>query len=186
LKYLVLAAGILLLLAVASPYLVFIGYWVSWDVYYRFVPVYSASYRIPVNDTTVKLELWSTTGDNDSGRYLTLTSPRGSVRYNMTDFDWAHRARTGLYLVGDGNLAVLGPDDDILISTELKISRAFRLPSDDWIYLGAFDFVSSAVKGHDRDLGFIPAAEQKECIPTYSDQRYDFQPRNSARKNRCP
>ena len=181
----------LLLLALASPYLMLIGHFIAWGTYYTFVPVHSASYRVPGTDTTVKLELWSTTGDGDSGRYLTLTSSRGSVKYNMPGFDWAHRARTSLYLdlAGDENLAVLGPDDDILISNELKISRAFRVPSEDWIYLGAFDFVPPAVQGHDRDLGFVPAGgqnEQKECIPTYRDQRYDFEPRNSARQNRCP
>lgn len=145
-----------------SPFLLLGALLTGFVLYYTYVPAFSASVRIAANDATVRLEFFRTDGPKESGRYLTFTSPHGRVSYNMPGWDWAHRARTGVYLTEGKNIAILGPDgEDILIDADrLKVSRAFGASSGDWTYLGAFDFVQPVIGGHDRDFRFIPATEQ--------------------------
>ena len=179
-------------LVLAWPFLLIAAALIGWVTYTNFVPAFSASVPLPQVATTLQLEFFRVNellggGLIQSGRYLTLTSPRGRVTYNMPGWDWPHRARTSVYVTQDKKFAVLGPDEeDILIDTEQsKISRAFRIPSQDWTYLGAFDFVQPVIGGYDRNLRFIPAAEQDECVPTDSLANETW-PRNEQRKERCP
>jgi hypothetical protein len=179
-------------LMLASPLLLFVGPFAIWLTYQAFVPAYSASFT----ERGVTLELQFFRGNDifsdglaSSGRYLTLTSPNGRVRYNMQGWDWIHRARTSIYATESGNFAVLGPDyDDVLIDTgRLVTSRAFRVASQNWTYLGAFDFAEAQSGGHGKTLRFIPATEQAECVPTgpLSDGEA-WWPRAAARNQRCP
>jgi hypothetical protein len=184
-------------IVLASPFLVAVAVLgapvVGWVAYSLLVPAYSARFQIPESGTTVGLEffwandLWRD-GLSEKTRYITVTSPRGTVKYSMDGWDWAHRARTSVYVTNDEkSLAVLGPDhEDVVIDIEqLKVSRAFRITSQDWTYLGAFDFVPSVIRGRDRTFRFIPASEQAECVPTEPNGSKLWAPRNSARKSRC-
>ena len=183
------AAGYLVLLA--SPFVLLGAVLSGWLIYAAIVPVFAASSEIQENDSTVRLEFFRVNdlfgdGLQKSGRYLTITSPHGHIAYNMPGWDWAHRARTSLYLTGSKGIAILAPDgEDILIDVDRsKISRAFRISSGDWTYLGAFDFVQPIIGGHVRSLRFIPALEQDECVldalPIQGKLRAD------ARKEVCP
>jgi hypothetical protein len=179
-------------LILASPFLLFGAPLAAWLIYQALVPVYSAS--LTEKDVTLKLEFFRANdlfgdGLDSSGRYLTLTSPNGRVRYNMQGWDWIHRARTSVYATQGGNFAVLGPDyDDVLIDIgQLATFRAFRVASQDWTYLGAFDFAPAQAGHRDRGLRFIPATEQAECVPTAPLSNSEaWWPRGAARKQRCP
>jgi hypothetical protein len=166
-----------------------------------FFPVYSAELNIRERDATVAVSLYRIEShtepqikdSDESGRYLTVHTSKGSLTQMMCGYDWAHNARTGVYLVGDKDIAVVGVDEcDYLITLDpLKISRAKNLPSDSWVYLGAFDWVIRVVGarpgrsqwGNIPFFRFISVNEQPECIsgsPSASTVR------NSARKHRCP
>lgn len=167
-----------------------------------FVPAHSVEQHVRELDATITFSLYriedrpdGVISENDeSGRYLTVRTSKGSVTQMMCGFDWAHRARTGLYLVGDRDIAVVGVDGcDYLISTDrLTISRARDMQSDEWVYLGAFDFVNRVVAarpgrsqwGNIPFLRFIPAAEQKECVVDGSPLRWSV--RNAFRTGGCP
>jgi hypothetical protein len=183
------AAGYLILLA--SPFLLLGAVLVGWLIYGALVPVFAANSSIQENDSTVRLEFFRVNdlfndGLQKSGRYLTITSPHGRIAYQMPGWDWAHRARTSLYLTGSKDIAILGPDgEDILIDVDRsKISRAVRISSGDWTYLGAFDFVQPVIGGHVRSLRFIPALEQDECVLDALPMQ--GKPRADARKELCP
>jgi hypothetical protein len=178
-------------LILISPFMVGCALLIGFVLYHVFVPVFSENFRIPGYDVTVRLEFFRTNdtfrdGMQESGRYLTLTTSHGRIVYNMPGWDWPHRARTSLYLADGKSIAILGPDgEDILIDTDqLKVSRAFRIPSDDWTYLGAFDFVQPIVGGYDRSLRFIPAAKQAECVPQHPPNQWVV--RAATRQSRCP
>jgi hypothetical protein len=173
-----------------SPFLLVGALLVCFLLYTALVPAFSASFRIPGNDATVRLEFFRindlfSDGLQASGRYVTFISPHGRVEYNMPGWDWIHRARTSVYLTEAKNIAILGPDgEDILVDADqLKISRAFRVSSEDWTYLGAFDFVQPIIGGYVRSLRFIPATEQEECVPQNSSNEGAV--RAAARQSRC-
>jgi hypothetical protein len=159
---------------------------VAANVYTEMVPAYSAAIHIKEIDATVALRFyWVWDGAKDEGRYLSVRAPSGGAALNICGFDWAHWARTSVYLTEERAVAVLGPHycDYILRSPYRTIDRAFRVPSDSWIYLGAFDFRGS---GSRHILRFIPAMEQRECIPmSGQDIGGDWAPRNGARAVRC-
>jgi hypothetical protein len=155
-------------------------------IYTELVPAYSAEVYIKEIDATVAHKFyWVWDEMKNNGRYLTVRALSGGVTANICGFDWAHWARTSVYLTEDRAVAVLGPQqcDYIVRPPYRTMDRAFRLPSDHWTYLGAFDFDSS---GSHRVLRFIPALEQRECIPMRGEHiGDDWSPRNGARKERC-
>jgi hypothetical protein len=159
---------------------------VSAILYIDLVPAYSADVRIAEINATVTLRFyWVWDEMKDNGRYLTVSAPAGHVTANICGFDWAHWARTSVYLTEDHAVAVLGPQecDYIVRPPYRKVDRAFRTASENWTYLGAFDFGSS---GGRRILRFIPASEQRECIPMRGEPTaYEWAPRNQARRDRC-
>ena len=162
----------------------------AWIVYGAIVPAQSASTVIAEVLTTLTLRFYYTwDGDNDdSGRYLHVTGPAGHLRVKLTAFDWAHNARTSLYLTPRREIGVLGPmGDDYLISLDPLGSRDrwVRGPSDDWTYLGAFDYDYRLPARDGNRLRFFSAAEQIECIPMLGGQIGDYLPRTAARRNRC-
>jgi hypothetical protein len=173
----------------ATPFLLLGAVLLGWMAYAAVVPVFAADSRIPENDSTIRLEFFRVNdlfsdGLHKSGRYLTVSSPHGRIAYNMPGFDWAHRARTSIYLTGSNGIAVLGPDgEDIVVDVDRsKISRAFRISSGDWTYLGAFDFVQHG--SHTRSLRFVSALEQEECV--LDTLPLQGKPRADARKEICP
>jgi len=173
-----------------SPFLLLGALLTGFLLYNAFVPAFSASFRVPAKDATVRLEFFRTNdlfsdGLQESGRYLTFISTQGRVAYNMPGWDWVHRARTSVYLTESKSIAILGPDgeDIVLDADQLKISRAFRISSSDWTYLGAFDFVQPIVGGYERSLRFIPATEQEECVPQHPPNERVV--RAAARQSRC-
>jgi hypothetical protein len=151
------------------------------------VPDHTATARIPDLDTDLTLRFYSTWADNDSGRYLYINTPRGKIKIYMTAFDWAHNARTSIYLTPERRIAVLGPmGDDHLVSVDTLTTSnvAAASESEKWAYIGAFDF-QFAEDGR-RPLRFVSAAEQAECIPMRwerPDQTYKV--RASVRQNNC-
>ena len=171
--------GIAILL---SPVVLVICVW----LYTSYVPAHSAEVHIAEADATVRLDfywVWDEMADN--GRYLTVTTPVGWIRQNVCGFDWAHWSRTSVYLTETRGIAVLGPDHcDYLFRLPLhKIERAFQVPSEGWIYLGAFELRSDGML---RRLRFVPATEERECIPMPGGSLwYDWAPRNQARRARC-
>jgi hypothetical protein len=125
------------------------------------VPVHSASTTIPDLETGLTLRFYSTWSDADSGRYLYVDTPRGGIRIYMTAFDWAHHARTNVYLTPERKIAVLGPSgDNYLVSLDPLTTNVAAGVSENWTYLGAFDF--QPAETGERPLRFISAAEQSQ------------------------
>jgi hypothetical protein len=156
-----------------------------------FFPAHSAEFYVKERDVTVTLafyDLWSSPGpqyaEEDGSRTLTLRTPDGRVTHWICDDDWMRRSRTSLYLVGDHDFAVVGPNGcDYLITTRpMAVSRAREERSRDWIYLGAFDFVDDRVSPGHQSLQFFPAFEEQECI---EGQVQSFTVRNDARRDSC-
>ena len=132
------ALTVLVLIIVGVPLVCLAAYLVYWSV----VPPYSATMQIPELRTTLTLRffyIWDE--QTDHGRYLIIQTPRGHIKIAMTAFDWAHNSRTSVYLTPAREIAILGPmGDDRLVSLETLTTKNARGPSDDWTYLGAFDF----------------------------------------------
>ena len=180
------------LVAVALTIVVIpLAYLGAWLVYMSVVPPYSATMEVPELKTAVTLRfyyIWDVQGDQ--GRRLTIQAPPGNTTIKMYAFDWAHNSRTSLYLTSERELAILGPmGDDRLVSLDTLIRKNARGPSDDWTYLGAFDFADflepdplSNIARRWRELRFISATEQAECIPMRGDTIYQWQVRNNARQ----
>jgi hypothetical protein len=127
-------------------------------------PVHSASVFIPELNATIKLEfymVWDET--QESGRYLTVSSQKASVRSVIDGFDWFHNARTSIYQTPDQKIVVLGPmEADYIIDPQLGELKDLSpyTSSVGWKYIGAFDF-----GGTGPTLQFFPASRQPECIP---------------------
>jgi hypothetical protein len=146
-------------------------------------PAESAEVFFPELELTVKLQFYYTWGDNDSGRYISVTNRNGNVRGKIDGWDWAHNARTSIYVTSEGNVAILGPaQSDYIVDNktqQLKYLWGAGKSSEIWKYMGAFDFGEKA-------LHFFPAADQKECIPMRME--YDLDPslpRNQYRREAC-
>jgi hypothetical protein len=160
-------------------------------LYIEFVPAYSSSSIIPETDTAVSVKFyWVEDEMKDNGRRVTIRSPEGTITRKMCGYDWAHWARTGVYRTERG-IAVLGPRGcDYLFSLHpLAETASAGNSSDQWIYLGAFDFVGYPRGTADpRRLRFISASEQAECIEMATEQFKASEPtaRNHVRRMRCP
>jgi hypothetical protein len=154
-------------------------------VYAFFFPAYSASVVIPELQARVLLRFYYVQND-ESGRHLTVATPRGDVTIGMTAFDWAHNSRTSIYLTPDSKLAVLGPaGDDYLVSfnpSPMNAGPPVGVESNEWVYLGAFDYDLS---GGARTLRFLTAQEQGECIPMVGVATKATDTRPNARQSRC-
>jgi len=151
-------------------------------VHSKIIPAKSGEVFFPEVETTVKLQFYYTWGD-ESGRFVTITTPNGTVRGNIEGWDWAHYARTSIYVTPEGNVAILGQaqDDYIVDSKTLQLTQLLsgRGSSDRWKYIGAFDNGKPS-------LHFYPASEQRECIPMLREYHLDLAlPRNEYRKPRC-
>jgi hypothetical protein len=150
------------------------------------VPAHSASTTIPDLETDLTLRFYYTWDENtDAGRYLYVNTPRGRTRIAMTAFDWAHNSRTSIYLTPEREIAVLGPSgDDYLVSLDPLTTKVAAGVSENWAYLGAFDFQLTEDGG--RPLRFVSAAEQAECIPMLSEGPYQADKvRTIARQRNC-
>src|SRR3974390_3575165 len=81
-------------------------------LYTKLVPAYSAEIYIKDIDATVALKFYRVWDEmKDNGRYVTVRAPSGRVTPNVCGFDWAHWARTSVYLTDDRGGAVLGPEE---------------------------------------------------------------------------
>lgn len=161
-------------------------------VHSALVPAHSASTTIPDLKTELTLRFYYTWDEStDSGRYVYVDTPRGRIRVHMTAFDWAHNARTNVYLTPEQKISILGPAaDDYLVSLDSLTAKAVAAKpaagaSENWTYLGAFDF--ELAKDGGRLLRFFGAAEQAECIPMLMEGPYQtYTIRTSARQRTCP
>jgi hypothetical protein len=175
----VIAHAVLLLsLPVVLP-LLFVAY-TNW------VPPYGAKMTIPALRAEVALRffyIWDESSDN-SGRYLTISTPAGRKTIAMTAFDWAHNSRTSIYQTADGAIAILGPmgDDYVVSPKTMKVDQRYMADSESWTYLGAFDFGSS---DNVRVLRFFSSDEQLECIPMIGGDITVSQARLLARRTDC-
>ena len=155
-----------------------------------FIPAHTATMDVPSLRARVTLQfyyIWDPM--KDGGRYLTVETPADRVTIAMAYVDWAHNARTNIYLMPDGRIAAVGPmGDDYLVSlTPLAAGPLARVLSDDWSYLGAFDFVHDPALRDYRELRFLNASELPECIPMRSeDTGHADSARNAARQRDCP
>jgi hypothetical protein len=146
-------------------------------------PVYSASVSIPELNTTIKLEFYMVWDEmQESGRYLTVSTQKTSVRSEIDGFDWVHNARTSIYETPQHKIAVLGPMESDYVIDPRRIELNHLSPfasSVGWNYIGAFDF-----GGASHALQFFPASQQSECIPmrTSSDEKMS---RAEYRKEDC-
>jgi hypothetical protein len=146
-------------------------------------PAESAEAFLPELDATIKLQFYYTWGDDDSGRYISVTDRNGNVRGKIDGWDWAHHARTSIYVTPEGNFAILGPaQSDYIVdrkTLQLKNLWGAGKSSEIWKYVGAFDFGK-------KSLHFVPAADQKECIPMLMEYDPDPSlPRNQYRRQGC-
>ena len=152
-------------------------------------PAHTAERTIPVAGARVSVDLYLIAPYMlaEYERYLNVTTSSGTVSKKMFS-DWGGASRTSLYLTPDRRLMVLGPaDNDYSISlSPLQIGSILRQSSDDWIYLGAFDFYRDASSGRGvRVFRFLTAAEQAECIPSMGGVSPGPH-RSSAYRSRCP
>jgi hypothetical protein len=178
-----LLAGMLLLpLILIASFVIFFAYW-------NFMPAYSASTIVPDLQARVSLRFYYTSGQ-ESGRSVIIETPRGSTTIEMCGFDWAHWGRTSVYRTSDRGLAIVGLHDcDYLVSHDLTvIPRPAPASSADWDYVGAFDLVFiSQGRADAREMRFIPAEEQAECIIMGgSDFVHSWMTRKEARHPDCP
>jgi hypothetical protein len=146
-------------------------------------PAESAEVFFPELDVTVKLQFYYTWGDNDSGRYVSVTNRNGNVRGKIDGWDWAHNARTSIYVTPEGNVAILGPaQSDYIVDNktiQLKYLWGAGRSPEIWKYMGAFDFGKQS-------LHFFPASDQKECIPMLMEYKPDPSlPRSGYRRRSC-
>ena len=171
----------MLLVSTAAPVVAVAAYIAFWSL----VPAYSASTAIADLRTNLTLRFYYIWDEQaDRGRYLSITTPGGKTRIAMRAFDWAHNSRTSIYVTPERQIGIIGPiDDDYLVSSDPPRSMTARGPSDDWSYLGAFDF--EVLPGGAERLRFISAAEQAECIPMVGAEVGDDQVRKTARRRYC-
>ena len=173
-----------LLVMLALPPTLLAGYF----VYVKVVPAYSASFYVEDLQTTVTRRYYLTADEmSDDGRRVTFVTPSAAVSAPMCGYDWAHWARTSVYRTSDG-IAVLGRrgcDLQLVLDPLASIEQASDRGSETWRYLGAFDVVDDP---RSRQLRFIPAAEQAECLELATKEvlHPEPTPRNHMRQARCP
>lgn len=171
----------LLLASTAAPVVAVAAYIVFWTV----VPAYSASTQIAELQATLTLRFYYIWDEQaDRGRYLYVGTPDGATRIAMQAFDWAHNSRTGIYITPERDIGIIGPfGDEYMASLDPPRMTAARGPSEDWSYLGAFDF--EILQGGARRLRFVRATEQAECIPMRGLGIESDQVRKTARRGDC-
>jgi hypothetical protein len=161
-----------------------------YTAWYMMVPRYSAVRDFDKYGFNVRLDLFLTDNEaHDSGRYLSVIHDNGYYTTMIPGWDWAHRARTGLYRIDDNHLAVLsaqGHDEEITIKpfAIMPIKKGAR--SDNWEYLGAFDFIFPPRTG--ARLEFFDPQKLAECVPMGNDDPAGWtkEPRAQARRAACP
>lgn len=154
--------------------------------YYSFVPAFAAQTVIHEVNARVKLEFYYVIDEGKgSGRYLTIDTTKGSTTIPLTAFDWAHNARTSIYLTTTGMIGIVEPTSgrDILFSPEThSVTEAHNMESQSWTYIGAFDYNGAT---YNREFRFYSREQQPECIPTLGQPASDYQVRKNARQPRC-
>jgi hypothetical protein len=149
-------------------------------------PAHASIVSVPDLNATIKLEfymVWDET--QESGRFITASTPRGSVHSKIEGFDWLHNARTSIYETPQHDVAVLGPTalDYIIHLQTLELTTLSPFASSvGWKYIGAFDF-----GGPSHTLQFFPASQEAECIPmrTSRDEYWPKMSRAEYRKEDC-
>lgn len=176
--------ALLLVLALPVACILTLGIIVLGDALYSpLVPAATAETFISQLNVSVRLELYYTLSDHDTGEYLVVTGPNGRIAGEIGGvLDWAHWSRTSLYLTDDSKIVVLGAaySDYVVDPSKLIIKQLFgQIASDGWKYLGAFD------GGH--KLRFIPESEQRECNPTamHEEEPSPSAARPQSRRERC-
>lgn len=158
-------AATLGLLAILSPVGVVLAAPLLAAVYCYLVPAHSAATAIDRLGVTVELNFHYTLFDGGDGRSVTARTASERMTRSLCGYDWAHAARTSLYLTSDRRVAILGSEDGceaLITPSPLAATSAITTASETWTYLGAFDFTPRA---YGRALRFFPAAEQAECVP---------------------
>jgi len=180
-----------LLFATAGLFGIIYAAWIIWHQ----IPVYSAEWQIPNIEVKLTLRFYPTEDENkDRGRYLTIRTPNAEKTIALDASQWDWNSRTSIHLTPNQNIAVAnpGPATDLLVhldtlSTENARGPGLGIPggqaSDDWTYLGAFDFEFDFGR-KTRKLRFVTAAEQPECIPS-GGIIYDWQVRKLERQTHC-
>ena len=155
--------------------------------YYMMVPRYSALASFEQYGFNVRLDLYLTDDEaRDSGRYLSVISGGSYHTFTLPGWGWSHRARTSLYRIDENHIAVLSPmgTDDKITLKPFAVEPAVSQGSEQWQYLGAFDFTFPPAERP--RLDFFDA-HLAECIPMTTDKAaWAGEPRASAHSQRCP
>jgi hypothetical protein len=156
--------------------------------YYMMVPRYSAVAEFEQYGFNLRLDFFLTSDEaRDSGRYLNVINGGAYHTVMLPGWDWAHRARTGIYRIDDNHLAVLsafGSDHEVTLKP-FDFTPVVSGSGEGWQYLGAFDFAFPA-RERPRLMFFDPRVA--ECIPmgTIDPASWADKPRSAARHASCP
>jgi hypothetical protein len=156
--------------------------------YYLWVPRYSAVAEL-FDDYSfnLRLDLYLTEDETrDSGRYLNIIAAREIHRLMIPGQNWSRMARTSIYRIDTGHIAVLSAfgNDYRITLNPTAFAPIVSDPGDRWQYLGAFDFAfppgrRPRLQFFDRNL--------TECIPMgTAPSRWADKPRAQARQATCP
>jgi hypothetical protein len=182
LRQCLLVAGIVCGLGALPTALIF-----TYVGFYYWMPSYSAVAYFDRYGFNVRLDFYQTDDEmRDSGRYLSVIAGSAYHTVMLPGWGWARRARTSVYRIDEGHIAVLSP-----LGYDYRVTLypfAFvPVVSDDgaqWQYLGAFDFLFPP-DGRPR-LQFFDA-HLPECIPMSGDPgSWAALPRAQARQANCP
>jgi hypothetical protein len=129
-------------------------------VHSKIIPAKSGEVFFPEIDTTVRLQFYYTWGD-ESGRFITVATPNGTIRGNIAGWDWAHYPRTCIFTTREGNIVVgrQGESVDYVANGKtLRLEPLWETGESpvEWKYMGAFDSGKPS-------LHFFPASDQAEC-----------------------
>jgi hypothetical protein len=157
--------------------------------YYMLVPRYSAVVEFDRFGFNLRLDLFLTDDElRDSGRYLSVINGGAYHTVMLSGWDWAHKARTSVYRIDDGHIAVLSAlgQDYAITLKPFASARAVSDRGEQWQYLGGFDFTFPP--GARARLEFFDAAHLAECIPmgTSDPSTWADMPRAAARRAACP
>jgi hypothetical protein len=155
--------------------------------YHVWLPRYSAVADFEEYGFNLRLDLYQTADEmRDSGRYLSVITDSAYHTFMLAGWDWARKARTSLYRIDDGHIAVLsalGYDYQIAVHPFAVAPMVSDIGAR-WQYLGAFDFAFPP--GERPRLQFFDR-QLVECIPMVDDpSRWTAMPRAQARHASCP
>jgi hypothetical protein len=161
LKRLALAFAALVAIVVVIV-MVFVGRSYLW-------PVEDVAVVLPVNGAVAHIQVWGNTLSD--GRFeLLVENGQGKLRSVLWE-NWGPAYRVSLYLTPDRRL-VVGGGGGIVEMFEILADAPPRPVADaawagtdgeDWQYLGVVDRAGSTLR-------FFSSAEQKECLPMYTDE----------------